>query len=113
MTSPETFKKKLLQLQKELIEIEKSSKQSTQPVELDQSRVGRLSRMDALQTQAISIESKRRLTQQKQNIRTALERIDNNEYGICLQCGEEINHKRLEFDPTTALCINCANKKEA
>jgi DnaK suppressor protein len=56
----EYFREKLLKLRDELQEIEQTGSEAAQTVELDQSRVGRLSRMDALQAQAMSIESGRR-----------------------------------------------------
>jgi DnaK suppressor protein len=46
-------------------------------------------------------------------IRQALERIDNETYGICEECGEDISIKRLEARPVTTLCIDCKNKQEA
>lgn len=108
----EYFREKLLGLRKELMEIEQTGNESARTVELDQSRVGRLSRMDAMQVQAMSIESKRRRSIKLQRIEAALQRIDKEEFGLCLKCGEEIDHKRLEFDPTSPLCIECAESKD-
>ena len=45
-------------------------------------------------------------------IAAALERIDNDDYGNCMSCEEPIHRKRLEFDPTATLCIECATKAE-
>ena len=81
-------------------------------VELDQSRVGRLSRMDAMQEQAMSVERKRRHGLELKKIASALQRMEEDEYGYCLHCGEDIAIKRLELDPAAALCIDCANKAE-
>ncbi len=106
----ERFRRTLLALRDELSQVEQSGREAAQPVELDQSRVGRVSRMDALQVQAMSIESVRRGELQGQRIDAALQRIDNGTFGICLQCGEEINPKRLEVDPTAHVCIECARK---
>ena len=104
----EYFRGKLLRLRDELQEIEQTGKEAAQTVELDQSRVGRLSRMDALQAQAMSIESVRRRNIKLKRIDAALRRIDNDEFGLCIKCEEEINPKRLEVDPTAPLCIDCA-----
>jgi len=41
-------------------------------------------------------------------IRTALERLDQGEYGICISCGEEIDRQRLEARPACAECVDCA-----
>ena len=78
------------------------------PVELDQSRVGRLSRMDALRDQAMAVESERRRGVEIVRIDAALARIEGGEYGFCLVCEDDIGVKRLEFDPATPLCITCA-----
>ncbi|GBE36895.1 RNA polymerase-binding transcription factor DksA [bacterium BMS3Bbin07] len=105
-----SFREKLLKIRNELQEIERMGNEGAQTVELDQTRIGRLSRMDALQAQAMSIESRRRRSIKLQRIEAALKRIDKDEFGYCLQCGEEIALKRLDFDPTSFLCIYCANK---
>lgn len=106
------FREKLVQLKKELLEVEQAGNDAAQTVELDQTRVGRLSRMDALQAQAISVEAKRRRSIMLQRIDSALKRMDKGEFGMCLRCEEEIDPKRLEFDPTTLMCIDCANMAE-
>jgi DnaK suppressor protein len=59
-------------------------------VELDQQRVGRLSRMDALQDQAMAQETERRRLIELKRIDAALKRIDEDEYGYCSGCGDEI-----------------------
>ena len=106
------FKTTLLALRDELASIEQAERDAKHPVELDQSRVGRLSRMDAIQVQAMSVESFRRKKLQRQRVEAALTRIAKDEFGLCLECGEEINPKRLEFDPTFLVCIDCAEARE-
>lgn len=84
------------------------SEESTKPVELDQTMIGRVSRMDAMQQQQMALASERRRQRILQKIEHALKRIENEEYGYCIKCDEEINEKRLEFDPTILTCITCA-----
>jgi DnaK suppressor protein len=103
---------KLLELREELESIAAASEDSSQIVELDQARVGRLSRMDALQAQAMSQASGRRREMMLRKISAALERIDNGDYGLCQSCEEMINRKRLEYEPTAVMCIECATKAE-
>ena len=86
--------------------------EARRPVELDQARVGRLSRMDALQGQAMAIETERRRKLELRRIDAALARLDEGEYGACVECGEDIEKRRLDLDPTAALCIDCANSAE-
>ena len=80
------------------------------PVMLDQSRIGRLSRMDALQVQAMAAAQERRRRAERQRIEAALERLADGTWGLCTECGEEIAGARLDFDPTVALCIRCARE---
>jgi DnaK suppressor protein len=86
----------------------RSAEESAAPVELDQSRVGRLSRMDAMQSQAVAAESQRRRRAELTRVRAALARIEAGEWGTCLECGEPIAPRRLELDPSAFRCIECA-----
>ncbi len=81
-----------------------------QPVELDQSSVGRLSRMDSLQIQAMALASEKRREMELQKLEAALRRIAKGEYGACLVCGEDIAPKRLAADPGAPTCLHCAIK---
>ena len=110
--SERRFREKLIQLRAELLAAADAGKKSAAVVELDQTKVGRLSRMDAMQAQAMAQASEQRREQMLRRIDAALKRIDDDEYGDCLRCSESINPKRLEFDPTVTLCIECANKAE-
>lgn len=101
----------LLKQREALSALEQTASQAAAVVELDQTRVGRLSRMDALQGQAMSQESARRRELQLNKIAVALKRIELDDYGNCEECGEEIAFRRLVFDPAITLCINCANEK--
>lgn len=103
---------KLLKLRAELQAIAATGDDPAAIVELDQTKVGRLSRMDAMQAQAMAQASEQRREETLRQIDAALKRIDDDEYGYCLKCGEPINPKRLEFDPTVTLCIECASKAE-
>ena len=68
-------------------------------VELDQSTVGRLSRMDALQAQEMAKETERRRVAQIKRIEAALQRIADGEYGYCMNSGNPIDKRRLDLDP--------------
>jgi len=88
----------------------KTNKAATAVVELDQARIGRLSRMDAMQSQAMSVEIKRRNDREFVAIKATLARMDNEEYGECLHCGETIAMARLRANPVATLCIDCAER---
>jgi len=104
----EELRAALLQRRDSLTELSALSASSRDAVELDQSRVGRLSRMDALQQQEMAKASESQRSQQVARIDAALARIASGDFGFCLDCGEEIAAKRLAVDPATPLCIDCA-----
>jgi len=110
--SARSMRARLLELRAELEAAAETAEGSAAIVELDQSKVGRLSRMDAMQAQAMAKASGYRRDATLQRIAAALKRIDDGEYGLCLECDEAINPKRLEFDPTVLLCIDCASESE-
>lgn len=108
----EDIRKRLLQLQRELEETAVANEQSSAVVELDQSKVGRLSRMDAMQAQAMSQETGRRRRQHVQDIDAAIERVHSGEYGLCFECDVDIGTGRLLASPVATLCITCAEALE-
>ena len=110
---PGYYRLKLENLQRILRDAQSSGEQAAETVELDQTRVGRLSRMDAMQAQAISIATNSRRKTELRRIAAALRRIADDEYGHCLCCFEPIAPGRLEIDPAATLCIACAEKNEA
>lgn len=102
------FQQKLEQQRAELQDLSESAEESRSAVELDQTRQGRLSRMDALQQQQMALATEERRKTQLKRIDSALVRIKSGDYGYCVMCDEEIDEKRLEFDPAIPTCINCA-----
>lgn len=104
----DVFRQALLTLKTEIEQLDRTSSEAADTVTLDQSKVGRLSRMDALQAQQMAQATARRRKLQLQQIGSALRRLDAGEYGYCLACDEEIALARLEFDPACTRCINCA-----
>lgn len=83
--------------------------ESAAPVELDQQVQGRLSRMDALQGQAMAQATNERRRIEIAQINAALGRMDADEFGYCVGCGDEIMPKRLELNPAIARCLECAS----
>lgn len=106
------FRHALLESRKILMTAIEGESESSQTVELDQSKVGRLSRMDALQGQAMTQETKHRHEEGLRNISAALSRIESGDFGYCLKCDELISIERLQVDPAASLCITCANQAE-
>jgi len=102
------IKKLLISQRGELLKHVEVTQEDRKPVELDQSQIGRLTRMDAIQVQEMALEQERRREIEIHKIDAALARIAVGEYGHCTQCGETILPKRLTFDPAIPLCIECA-----
>lgn len=95
----------------ELHDIRTAGDQTTadrQPVVLDQQSVGRLSRMDALQGQAMAQAMQSRRNGRTRAIDAALERLSGEDFGWCEDCGEYIGTRRLDLDPTILRCVACA-----
>lgn len=78
------------------------------PVELDQQSVGRLSRIDALQAQAMAQAVEQRRRTRMVTLEQALRRMADDDYGFCLDCGEFIGMRRLDVDPAALKCVRCA-----
>lgn len=104
------FEERLLDEQDQIMGVTELIKDSSKTVALDQNSVGRLSRMDAMQGQAMAQAGAERQKQQLYLLEQALDRVDSGDYGRCLQCDEMIAIARLEIEPTAEFCINCANK---
>jgi DnaK suppressor protein len=108
-TELEKFRAQLLEQEAALAEMDEVGDESARPIELDQSRMGRLSRIDALQGQQMAQEIERRRQRRLVAIAGALKRIESGEFGHCFVCGEEIAARRLNADPVTTRCIGCAS----
>ena len=100
--------KRLRKKRLELEELSKISQEARDTVELDQQSVGRLSRMDAMQQQAMAEAQERTRKLDLQRIELAERRLKDDEYGYCSECGDEIADGRLKIDPMAERCISCA-----
>lgn len=101
-------KQSLLQLQKEHQALEQKLAKSGDASILDQTSVGRLSRMDAMQSQRMALETLRNNEMHADNIEGGLRRIELGDFGHCFYCEQEIPFPRLEADPTNTCCAKCA-----
>lgn len=103
------FRERLDQEAAELKAAEGATEADRAPVELDQQSVGRLSRMDAMQQQAMAAAQSRRRAGRMRAIEAALRRMAEDEYGWCEECGEAIPLGRLDLDPCAPRCVSCAS----
>ncbi len=116
MASSEGFNKRFISaMQTELLAEQRALREqlelataSSETVALDQQKVGRLSRMDAMQQQAMAKAESARAKRQLACVAAALARIQSDDYGYCLECDEPIAKGRLQANPSASLCINCA-----
>lgn len=93
----------------ELVASVESAADSAAPVELDQQVQGRLSRMDAIQGQAMAMATIERRRVEIAQIDAAFARMEEGEFGYCVECGDDIAPKRLELNPAIARCVECAD----
>ncbi|MCP4008123.1 MAG: TraR/DksA family transcriptional regulator [Proteobacteria bacterium] len=98
---------------KALHELQHQAEAGCDTVTLDQTCVGRLSRMDAMQSQAMNQEAQRRRSAEISRLEAALKSMQEDGYGCCEECGEEIASGRLMLDPAAQFCILCAQKNES
>ena len=104
----EKFRAQLEARRVELTELMSGAADASAPVELDQQVQGRLSRMDALQGQEMAKATAERRRLEIAQIDAALKRMEEDDYGYCVACGEEIAERRLELNPAIARCVDCA-----
>jgi len=103
----------LRDLEEELNEALALAEEGSKPVKLDQQAVGRLSRMDAMQQQAMASSNKRNTATRLALARSAIALFDDGDYGFCRSCEEPIGYARLKARPETPLCLLCQGGREA
>lgn len=107
----EAIRRRLEEERGALRESSDHSEEARRPVTLDQPSVGRLSRMDALQDQAMAVATEERRHLRRQQIDAALDRLESGDYGLCVLCDEPIAARRLELDPASPTCVRCAEAR--
>ncbi len=106
----DAIKAQLLARAKEIAEAAEAAEGTLRPVELDQGRMGRLSRMGELQEHEMALAVHRREQAELKRIEQALARLAEGEYGECVSCGAKIGAKPLNAEPSVATCIDCASR---
>lgn len=74
--------------------------------------IGRLSRMDAIGNKSINEASLNRARAKLEQLKSALDALDDPDFGLCIECDEEIPMGRLMLMPESRLCVHCAGKLE-
>lgn len=104
----DSYRARLFARRVELEKLRDMSAEARSAVALDQTSVGRVSRIDAMQAQQMALAQERAREAELTRIAAAVKRLDDGEFGYCVKCGEEIADKRLDFDPSVPTCIKCA-----
>ncbi len=106
------MEQRLRAMREAILALAESRSGGADTVELDQARTGRLSRMDALQLQAMAKAGEARAQLELQRIEAALKRMESGTFGDCVDCGKPIAAARLEVNPTVIRCVGCAEARE-
>ena len=103
----EKVKEKIVKEIESLTQIISSLEEMSRPVAPDVS-LGRLTRMEAISSQGISEANLRSARGRLSMLQSALGRIDDAEFGICIECEEPIAARRLLIMPESRKCVHCA-----
>jgi len=98
-------------LERELANAHERSADAAAPVDLEEP-IGRVSRIDAIAQQRMVEASRASMQLRLQQVRAALRRCDEGEYGACITCGEEVGFPRLHARPEAPCCIACQSERE-
>lgn len=101
----------LIEEKARLNEVLEISKDGAKPVDLDEP-IGRLSRMDAIQQQQMTMANRSAYELKLRQTEAALEKIDKGDYGECRSCEEPVGYHRLKARPETPFCIECQSARE-
>lgn len=107
-----TLKNLLLKMEKEIEEQLSISEAAAGVVTLDQTSVGRVSRMDAMQQQSMAVSTRQKSSKRLQSVKLALSSLNSGNYGYCKSCDELITTPRLMAQPEAKFCLNCQDKSD-
>lgn len=93
----------LTKAEKGIMELE----ELTKPIS-PENAIGRISRMDAINNRSVNAAALRTLREKAKKIQSALQRINESDFGICGKCKKAIPDGRLLLLPEATLCVNCA-----
>lgn len=100
-----TIKQELDSLTREIAELQ----EMTQPIS-PECALGDLARFELMNEQVISEKTLTEALIRKKKLDYALSNIDKEDFGLCIECGEEIIFQRLLILPESTHCIECASR---
>ncbi len=107
------WSKLLDELETELTDEVRDLRQAASVESLEQQPLGRISRNEALQRQAMAKANLKQVERRLGQLKAARQRLEEGEYGYCLDCGQAIEPGRLEARPESPCCIACQGKRES
>ena len=84
-------------------------KEQMQPVEPNNA-IGRLSRMEAINERSVQKSSLEAAQIKIRKLQVALERVEDEDFQECQECGEDIPMPMLQLLPEIPFCVNCLSK---
>jgi len=111
--TPEERRELKIRIEEKILDLDKQIKnlrESSRPVEPDNA-IGRLTRMEAINSKSISEASLRSAQDESARLQVALKRVDSENFGVCVECGEDIPIKRLMLLPGSVMCVECADSR--
>jgi DnaK suppressor protein len=84
---------------------------SVKPVEPDKA-IGRLTRMEAIGSKAISEAVLNSAQIRLAKLETALDKVENAQFGVCIRCSSPIPTARMLLMPESTACVTCAENKQ-
>lgn len=70
--------------------------------------IGRISRMDAINNRAVTEAALKKSKEKLNNLKVALTKVDDADFGICIRCKKPIPAGRILLMPQAVSCVNCA-----
>ena len=104
------FHTALLALKEQLEQQLQQAESAAEPVQLDQTLLGRVSRMDAMQQQSVALSTRGHASVTLKRVIAALNAYDEGDYGYCRRCDEPIGFGRLQAQPESNLCLQCQSQ---
>lgn len=104
------LKAKLVELITKTEEEIESFKDMVKPISPENS-LGRISRMDAINNKGVAEAAMRNKQKKLTQMKIALDKIDDDDFGKCSNCTHPIKPARLIYMPESTLCVGCASRR--
>lgn len=107
------FRRKLLEKRAELISVVQKTEDYGRQVNSEAEGMDLADKASSSYTKEFMFSKSDGDRQLLQEVVDALDRLDEGDFGKCMNCGEEVERKRLEAVPWSPFCLSCQAKAEA